>query len=63
MIDFIDDCIAISPSAELLEARDRKRDAKLLRVVKTYIDVRAKEQVEAWANERESGEWKPELGD
>ena len=55
---------AISPSTELLEARDRKRDAKMLRVIaeKHFAPGRGHyEQLELLAEHRESGEWKPEL--
>jgi len=55
---------AISPSAELLEARDRKRDAKLLRLADEQVDT-DDYPMDIWrlADLRESGEWLPELGD
>lgn len=58
---------AISPSTELLEARDRKRDAELLRVIAeeygTGDVVYPVRYLFELADIRESGEWKPELGD
>lgn len=56
------DGIKIKPSAELLEARDQKRDAKLL--MATLEDEALRPiPIRALAARRESGEWKPELGD
>jgi len=48
------------PSAEALAARDRKRDAALLREVfdKFYV---SKVSLCALADQRESGEWEPTL--
>jgi hypothetical protein len=63
------EALALSPSAELLEARDRKRDAALLRIVLAKADwspnqlVYANGYIDDLANQRESGEWVPELGD
>lgn len=61
---------ALSPPAELLEARDRKRDAKLLRHLKLHLyDATFHHRIakcidlKELASKRESGEWKPELGD
>lgn len=55
-----------SPSAELLEARDRVRDAKLIRLiaVKEFSTISiANIALSYLAADRESGEWQPELGD
>ena len=54
---------AIPPSTELLEERDRKRDAKLLRAAEEASDDDGF-PVDFWrlADARESGEWNPELG-
>jgi len=63
------EALFLSPSAELLEARDRKRDAALLRVVLANADwspnqlVYANGYIDDLANQRESGEWIPELGE
>ena len=57
------DGIKTTPSPELLEARDRKRDAKLLAyIAKDFFDE-TDEQLLAITHMRESGEWIPELGD
>ena len=70
------EALALSPSHELLEARDRVRDAKLLRVIEQRIQPQDSYQddyfkakahsyniVNELIKQRESGEWKPELGD
>lgn len=61
------EALALSPSAELLEARDRVRDAKLLRAVDRYLldigDSCSDDPLNELAKARESGEWQPELGD
>jgi len=61
------EALALAPSAELLEQRDRKRDAKLLRHVAKYWRnnqlAYPMRHIETLANDRESGEWIPELGD
>ena len=63
------EALTISPSTELLEARDRVRDAKLLRVVLNKADwspnqlVYANGYIEDLAKQRESGEWQLELGE
>ncbi|HNV19903.1 MAG TPA: hypothetical protein PKV77_06440 [Bacteroidales bacterium] len=59
------EALAILPSPELLEARDRKRDAKLLRacVDSECCPKDFKNIMQAIANQRESGEWLPELGE
>ena len=56
------DALAISQSAELLDARDCQRDAKLLRAAEEASDDDGY-PVDIWklADARESGEWKPEL--
>ena len=58
----------LSPSAELLEARDRNRDAKLLRHLKLHLyDATFHHRIakcidlKELASKRESGEWQPEL--
>lgn len=55
--------LALSPSTELLEARDRKRDAKLLRLFAKDFSSNIQEHANMSAIFRESGEWTPELGD
>lgn len=59
------DALAILPSTELLEARDRKRDAKLLRLVANSgaLSSYGIKYVFHKVKLRESGEWIPELGD
>ena len=59
------EALAILPSTELLEVRDRKRDAKLLRacVDSECCPKDFKNIMQAIANQRESGEWLPELGE
>lgn len=65
---------ALSTSAELLESRDRKRDAKLLRVITqriqpqdSYQDEYFKAKVHSYnivnelIKQRESGDWQPLL--
>ena len=56
---------ALSPSSELLEARDRKRDAKLLRAAGEWFkaDTFIGGCMSRLAIERESGEWKPAIGE
>ena len=56
---------AIHPTTELLEARDRKRDAKLLELVSSNPGLRFAEQraLLLLAADRKFGDWKPELGD
>lgn len=60
------EALALSPSTELLEARDRVRDAKLLRAVDRYLldigDSCSDDPLNELAKARESGEWQPELG-
>lgn len=53
-----EDVIALQPSTEALAARDRKRDAALLRYL---ADNNMKLNMYGLALERESGEWEPEL--
>lgn len=54
--------ITLSPSAELLEARDRKRDAKLIHQINGSIySLDTNNILFDLAKRRESGEWKPEL--
>lgn len=57
--------VALCPSTELLEARDRVRDAKLLRAAcdEWLIPSGYNGEIRALAKRRESGEWKPKLGD
>ena len=57
------EALAILPSPELLEARDRKRDAKLLRLFAKDFSSNIQEHANMSAIFRESGEWTPELGD
>lgn len=57
------EALAILPSPELLEARDRKRDAKLLRRFAKDFSSNIQEHANMSAIFRESGEWTPELGD
>jgi len=59
------EALALSPSAELLEARDRKRDAKLFKAAcdEWVIPSSYNREILALATKRESGEWIPELGD
>ena len=59
------EALALSPSAELLEARDRKRDAKLLREFgnKVTLFSSGEQMLEILAKDRESGRWELELGD
>ena len=65
--DALREALALPPSTELLEARDRVRDAKLLRAVDRYLldigDSCSDDPLNELAKARESGEWKPELGD
>lgn len=62
------EALALSPSTELLEARDRVRDAKLIRQVNLVINKKGyftdyiyPEQLKQVAADRESGEWQPLL--
>ena len=59
------EALALAPSTELLEQRDRKRDAKLLTVVIEFLndDFEAMKAIEWLTHVRESGKWIPELGD
>lgn len=61
------EALALSPSTELLEARDRVRDAKLLRAVDRYLldigDSCSDDPLNELAKARESGEWQLGLGD
>ena len=59
----IEEALTLSPSAELLEARDRRRDAKLIRAAREFFYERKVVTFENIANLRESGSWIPELGD
>ena len=66
IIDWCDEALAPSKyvqSTERLERRDRKRDAKLLRacVDSECCPKDFKNIMQAIANQRESGEWIPEL--
>ena len=56
---------AIHPTTELLEARDRKRDAKLLRAIANSgaLSTDGVKYVFQQANSRADGSWNPELGD
>ena len=58
--DIANEALALSPSSEALEARDRVRDAKLLRSLEPSIPS-VGGVLELLARGRESGEWKPEL--
>lgn len=50
------------PSTELLESRDRKWDAKLLRAAKDQTQlVTTDAELEVLAAARESGEWEPKI--
>lgn len=61
------EALALAPSTELLEQRDRKRDAKLLRLIADYWRnnqlAYPNAHINVLADNRESGEWIPELGD
>ena len=61
----INKALALSPSISLLEVRDRKRDAKLLRVIANSgaLSTEGVKYVFQQANARADGSWKPELGD
>lgn len=61
----VQDAMWLNPSTELLEARDRKLDAKLLRAFSKNIGANGgtTDRLNYYAVARESGEWKPELGD
>ena len=56
---------AIQPTPNLLEARDKKRDAELLReYAKQWVDVEdgfVHREITKDAQARESGEWQPKL--
>ena len=61
------EALALAPSTELLEQRDRKRDAKLLRLIADYWRnnqlAYPNAHINVLADNRESGEWTPELGE
>ena len=59
------EALAILPSTELLEARDRKRDAKLIGLLSdgSAMSPTSRSWMLRQAVDRESGEWVPELGD
>ena len=59
------EALALSTSTELLEERDRKRDAKLLRLVANSgaLSSYGIKYVFHKVKLRESGEWIPELGE
>lgn len=57
-----DELLAVQPSADALKARDRKRDAALLRAAKEYTDSSETDtELDEIAAMRESGEWEPDL--
>lgn len=60
-LKLVQEALALSPSTELLEARDGKRDAKLLRELSIQFGGLPGEAIRIWADNRESGEWIPEL--
>lgn len=57
------DALTSVPSTELLEERDRIRDAKLIRVAVGGFHGELADHMNALARKRESGQWQLELGD
>lgn len=55
------EALALSPSSDLLEARDLERDARLLEAARIQLLSGGGLNLTHLALSRESGEWKPEV--